>query len=83
MVIATGRSQRQIHALADNLVKNIKDAGFGPPGVEGRVQCDWVLLDVGDVIVHLFRPEMRATYNIEKMWAVAMPASGSGAALSA
>ena len=71
MVIATGLSQRQINALADNLIRNIKHAGFGSPGVEGRVQSDWVLLDAGDVIVHLFRPEIRTLYNLEKMWMAA------------
>ncbi len=77
MIIATGRSQRQISALAKNLIQNIKDADLGPPGVEGLPQCDWVLLDVGDVIVHLFRPEVRAFYNLEKMWTVALPDGGS------
>lgn len=73
MVIATGRSQRQISALAKNLIQNVKDAGLGPPGVEGLPQCDWVLIDAGDVIVHLFRPEVRAFYNLEKMWTVTLP----------
>lgn len=77
MVIATGRSQRQISALAKNLIQNVKDAGLGPPGVEGLPQCDWVLLDAGDVIVHLFRPEVRAFYNLEKMWTVTLPDGGS------
>ncbi len=68
MIIATGTSKRQINALAGNLIRNIKRAGFGTPGVEGRVQSDWVLLDAGDVIVHLFRPHIRTFYNLEKMW---------------
>ncbi len=68
MVIATGRPQRHVNALAENLIRKIKQAGFGTPGVEGRVQRDWVLLDAGDVIVHLFRPEIRAFYNLEKLW---------------
>ena len=68
MIIATGTSKRQINALAGNLIRNIKRAGFGTPGVEGRVQSDWVLLDAGDVIVHLFRPQIRTFYNLEKMW---------------
>ncbi len=68
MIIATGTSKRQINALAGNLIRNIKRAGFGTPGVEGRVQGDWVLLDAGDVIVHLFRPQIRTFYNLEKMW---------------
>ncbi len=79
MVIATGRSQRQIGALAENLIQNIKNAGLGSPGVEGLPQCDWVLLDAGDVIVHLFRPEVRAFYNLEKMWTVALTEDGSNA----
>ncbi len=73
MVIASGRSQRQIAALAENVIQGIKDAGFGTPGSEGQARCDWVLIDAGDVIVHLFRPEIRAFYNLEKMWAVALP----------
>ncbi len=73
MVIASGRSARQIGALAENLVRAIKQAGGGPPGIEGLARCEWVLIDAGDVIVHLFRPEIRAFYNLEKMWAVAAP----------
>ena len=79
MIVATGRSQRQISAIAKNLIQNVKDAGLRTPGVEGLPQCDWVLLDVGDVIVHLFRPEVRAFYNLEKMWTVALPEDGSKA----
>ena len=73
MVIASGRSTRQIDALAENLIQNIKASGAAPPGVEGRARCEWVLIDAGDVIVHLFRPEIRAFYNLERMWAVAAP----------
>ena len=87
MVIASGRSQRQIAALAENVIQGIKDAGFGTPGSEGQARCDWVLIDAGDVIVHLFRPEIRAFYNLEKMWAVALPEPAleaeKGAALGA
>ena len=64
MVIASGRSQRHVGALADHLTRAIKDAGHGRAPVEGLPQCDWVLIDAGDVIVHLFRPEVRAFYNI-------------------
>lgn len=71
MVIASGRSQRQVAALAENLIVKLKHAGYGTPGVEGRALADWVLIDAGDVIVHLFRPEVRAFYNLEKLWAVA------------
>ena len=83
MVIATGRSHRQVGALAENLIRKIKAARFGTPGVEGRTQGDWVLLDAGDVIVHLFRPEVRAFYNLEKMWAVELPGGEENTALPA
>ncbi|TNE37173.1 MAG: ribosome silencing factor [Alphaproteobacteria bacterium] len=70
MVIASGRSQRHVGALADHLMRDLKDAGFGKCKVEGLPNCDWVLLDAGDVIVHLFRPEVRDFYKLEQMWAV-------------
>jgi ribosome-associated protein len=70
MVVTSGRSHRHVGALADQLAKDLKDAGFGKPRVEGLPHCDWVLVDGGDVIVHIFRPEVREFYNIEKMWAV-------------
>jgi len=69
MVVTSGRSHRHVAAIADHLVKDLKGAGFGPVRVEGLPHCDWVLIDVGDVIVHVFRPEVREFYNIEKMWA--------------
>lgn len=69
MIIATGRSARQVGATADHVEKTLKHAGL-PVSVEGFPQCDWVLVDAGDVIVHLFRPEVRAFYNLEKMWGV-------------
>ena len=81
MVVASGGSGRQINALAERLIRGIKTAKFGTPGVEGRSQGDWVLLDAGDVIVHLFRPEIRAFYNLEKMWEVALPDDGHNTAL--
>lgn len=68
MVIATGRSQRQIGAMAEHLLMKLKAAGRGADA-EGMQQCDWVLIDGGDVIVHLFRPEVRSFYALEKMWA--------------
>ena len=68
MVIASGRSSRQVGALADQITSKLKDNGHGRVPVEGKSQGDWVLLDVGDVIVHLFRPEVRTYYNLEKMW---------------
>lgn len=68
MVIATGTSDRHVGALADELQRKLKEAGRGKIRVEGQPTCDWVLLDVGAVIVHLFRPEVRAFYNLEKLW---------------
>ena len=73
IVVASGRSQRHVSALADHLQRALKDAGFGRVQVEGLPQADWVLLDAGDVIVHLFRPEVRAFYQIEKIWSVDSP----------
>jgi ribosome-associated protein len=68
MVIASGRSTTHVSAIADRVIKGCKDAGFQTPRVEGLPHCDWVLVDAGDVIVHLFRPEVRQFYNLEKMW---------------
>ncbi len=68
MVVASGRSHRHVGAIADRLIGDLKAAGFKPPRVEGLPHCDWVLIDAGDLIVHLFRPEVREFYNIEKMW---------------
>ena len=69
MVIASGRSQRQVAALTDYVVKGLKEAGFKDMVVQGLEQADWVLIDAGDVIVHIFRPEVRSFYNLDKMWA--------------
>lgn len=68
MVIASGTSQRQIGAMAQHLRDKIKDARLGSPAVEGGGNSDWVLIDAGDVIVHLFRPETRQFYDLEKFW---------------
>ena len=68
MVVASGRSHRHVSAVADHLIKALKDAGYGFPRVEGLGNADWVLIDSGDIIVHVFRPEVREFYNIEKMW---------------
>ena len=68
MVIASGRSHRHVAAVADHLITALKDAGLGFPRVEGMSGADWVLIDTGDIIVHVFRPEVREFYNIEKMW---------------
>ncbi len=68
MVVTSGRSQRHVGAVADQLVKALREAGYTKPRIEGLPHCDWVLVDAGDVIVHIFRPEVREFYNIEKMW---------------
>jgi ribosome-associated protein len=73
MVVASGRSQRHVGAVADHLVKRLKDEGYGRTRVEGLPQCDWVLIDAGDIIVHIFRPEVREFYNLEKMWSADRP----------
>jgi ribosome-associated protein len=69
MLVASGTSMRHISAMAEHLREHIKASGHASPPVEGLHQCDWVLIDAGDVIVHLFRPEVRRFYNLEKMWA--------------
>lgn len=70
MIVASGRSHRHVGALADHLLRTLKEQGLGRAKIEGLPHCDWVLIDAGDVIVHLFRPEVRVFYNIEKIWAV-------------
>jgi ribosome-associated protein len=68
MVVASGRSQRHVGAIADQLRDKLKDEGYRDLRIEGLPHCDWVLIDAGDVIVHIFRPEVRQFYNLEKMW---------------
>lgn len=68
LIIASGRSQRHVGALADHVMRKLKEAGAKDLRVEGLPHCDWVLVDAGDVIVHLFRPEVRAFYGIERIW---------------
>jgi ribosome-associated protein len=72
MVVASGRSHRHVAALADHVLERLKEAGYGPARVEGLRHCDWVLIDAGDVIVHIFRPEVRAFYRLEKLWQAAL-----------
>ncbi len=69
MVVTSGRSNRHVAAIADQLVKALRENGYGKPQIEGLPAADWVLVDANDVIVHIFRPEVREFYNIEKMWA--------------
>ena len=73
MVIATGRNSRQLAAMASHLDEKLTKAGVKRVAVEGKNQGDWVLLDGGDVVVHLFRPEVRTFYALEKMWGAEMP----------
>jgi ribosome-associated protein len=73
MIVASGRSHRHVGAIADHLLRALKDTGYGRARVEGLPHCDWVLIDAGDMIVHLFRPEVRAFYNLEKIWAAGPP----------
>jgi len=68
MIVATGRSNVHVGAMADRVVKAFKEAGKPAPRIEGLPNCDWVLVDGGDVIIHLFRPEVRQFYNLEKIW---------------
>jgi ribosome-associated protein len=77
MVIATGRSQRQVSALAERVLTTLRERGHRTTGAEGMRQGDWVLIDAGDVIVHLFRPEVRTFYNLEKMWGPALDEAGA------
>lgn len=72
LVIASGNSARQVGAMAESLYRELKKQGM-KPHIEGMPQGDWVLVDAGDIIVHLFRPEVRVFYNLEKMWGVEVP----------
>ncbi|MBV1704941.1 MAG: ribosome silencing factor [Hyphomicrobiales bacterium] len=74
LVIATARSTVHVGAVADRLIRDVKAAGLPAPRVEGLPTCDWVLVDLGDVVVHLFRPEIRGFYNLEKLWGADRPA---------
>jgi ribosome-associated protein len=73
MIIATGRSSVHVAAIADRVVKACREAGYPAPKIEGMPLCDWVLLDARDTIVHIFRPDVRQFYNLEKMWSADRP----------
>nr|WP_246776655.1 ribosome silencing factor [Microvirga sp. VF16] len=73
MIVTSGRSDRHVGAIADRVIKDLKDKGFGNARVEGLPACDWVLIDAGDVLIHVFRPEVRGFYNLEKMWGADRP----------
>jgi len=75
MIIASGRSDRHVGAIADHVFQRLKALGLKHLQIEGLPHCDWVLVDAGDVIVHVFRPEVRAFYNLEKMWRAEHPAA--------
>ena len=78
MVIASGRSTRQVAAIATHLAERLKKEGHGSPRIEGLPAADWVLIDAGDVVVHLFRPEVRSFYNLERMWGFGDEATAAG-----
>ena len=73
MIVATGRSSVHVRAIADRVVKACKAAGFAAPRIEGLPHCDWVLLDAHDAIIHIFKPDVRQFYNLEKMWGADRP----------
>ena len=75
MIVASGRSQRHVTTLADKLADRLKEYGLSPMSIEGKETGDWVLVDCGDIVVHLFKPETRDMYQLEKMW---MPADALG-----
>ena len=73
MIVTSGRSHRHVAAIAERVLEDLKARGFGPARVEGLPAADWVLIHAGDVIVHIFRPEVRGFYNLEKMWGADRP----------
>ena len=77
MVIASGRSSRQVNAIATNLVDLLKQTLHCPARIEGKDSSDWILVDTGDIIVHIFRPEVREFYQLEKMWQTPLTSSNT------
>ncbi len=78
MIVTSGRSNRHVGAIADHVLETLKDHGHRNLRVEGQPHCDWVLIDAGDVIVHVFRPEVRHFYNLEKIWGGDRPTEARG-----
>ena len=78
MLIASGTSQRHVKSLAENLVKTAKDAGFRPSGVEGLAEAEWVLVDLGAVVVHVMQQQTRAFYQLEKLWSMGSAQDSTG-----
>ena len=68
MIVVSGNTVRQVTAMANNLIKKYKEAGIRPPSPEGMLNGDWVLIDAKDILIHIFRPEVRDFYSLEKMW---------------
>lgn len=73
MIVASGASSRQLKALADEVMEKCKAAGHRPLGVEGQLQGEWILVDLGDVVVHIMSSQVRAFYMLEKLWSVPAP----------
>lgn len=74
MVVATGRSDRHVGSVADRVARALREHGFAAPRIEGLGTCEWVLIDAGDIIVHVFKPEARSFYNLERLWGADRPA---------
>jgi len=79
MIIATGRSNVHVGAIADRVARACREAGFAAPRIEGVPHCDWVLLDAGDAIIHIFKPDVRQFYNLEKLWSADRPGDARSA----
>lgn len=78
MVVASGRTDRHVGAVADQVRRKLKSSGYaGHVRVEGMEACDWVLIDTGDIVIHIFQPEVRDFYNLEKMWMADRPAENA------
>lgn len=82
MIVTSGRSNRHVSALSDYVQKSLRTLGHKSLGIEGKEANDWILMDVGDVILHIFRPEVRVFYNLEKIWSIPLPDSLRGMEVS-